>query len=120
MFLSDQINSVSKSCHFHIRDIRRIRHLLPLSLQPQLLQIHLSLANLNTAIHYTLAFHKQDNKLQRIQNSLARVITNTSKYQHITPILKTTLATYQTKNRLQTLSSPIQNTYKSTTYISVQ
>ena len=28
------------------------------------------------------------NKLQRIQNSLARVITNTSKYQHITPILK--------------------------------
>ena len=28
------------------------------------------------------------NKLQRIQNSLARVITNTSKYQHITPSLK--------------------------------
>ena len=28
------------------------------------------------------------NKLQRIQNSLARVITNTSKYQHITPTLK--------------------------------
>ena len=27
-------------------------------------------------------------QLQRIQNSLARVITNTSKYQHITPILK--------------------------------
>ena len=28
------------------------------------------------------------NKLQRIQNSLARVITNTSKYQHITPTLE--------------------------------
>ena len=28
------------------------------------------------------------NKLQRIQNSLARIITNTSKYQHITPTLK--------------------------------
>ena len=28
------------------------------------------------------------NKLQRIQNSLARVITNTSKYQHNTPALK--------------------------------
>ena len=28
------------------------------------------------------------NKLQRIQNSLTRVITNTSKYQHITPTLK--------------------------------
>ena len=30
MSFSDQINSVSKSCHFHIRYIRRIRHLLPL------------------------------------------------------------------------------------------
>ena len=29
---------------------------------------------------------------------------------------KTTLASYQTKNRLQNLSSHIQNTYKSTTY----
>ena len=59
MSFSDQINSVSKSCHFHIRDIRRIRHLLPLSLQPQLLQIHLSPANLTIAIHFTLASHKQ-------------------------------------------------------------
>ena len=41
------------------------------------------------------------NKLQRIQHSLARIITNTTKYQHITPTLKkTTLASYQTKNRL--------------------
>ena len=31
MSFTDQINSLSKSCHFHIRDIRHIRHLLPLS-----------------------------------------------------------------------------------------
>ena len=31
MSFTDQINSLSKSCHFHIRHIRRIRHLLPLS-----------------------------------------------------------------------------------------
>ena len=61
MSFSDQINSVSKSCHFHIRDIRRIHHLLPLSTAtgPQLLQIHLSPANLTTAFHFTLASHKQ-------------------------------------------------------------
>ena len=60
-----------------------------LFLQPQLLQIHLSPANLTTVIHYTLGISQANlNKLQRIQNSLARVITNTSKYQHITPILK--------------------------------
>ena len=37
-------------------------------------------------MQFTLLWHL--NKLQRIQNSLARVITNTSKYQHITPTLK--------------------------------
>ena len=121
MSFSDQINSVSKSCHFHIRDIRRIRHLLPLStataLANSLVSSKLDYCNsLYSGISQTNL-----NKLQRIQNSLARVITNTSKYQHITPTLKkTTLASYQTKNRLQNLSSHIQNTYKSTTYISLQ
>ena len=82
----------------------------------------LSPANLTIAIHFTLASQSNLNKLQRIQNSLARVITNTSKYQHITPTLKKLhqLASNQTKNRLQTLSSHIQNTHKSTTYISLQ
>ena len=60
-----------------------------LFLQPQLLQIHLSPANLTTAIHFTLASHKQiSTNFNAFKNSLARVITNTSKYQHITPTLK--------------------------------
>ena len=84
---SDQINSVSKSWHFHIRDIRRIRH-LPLStataLANSLISSKLDYCNsLYSGISQTNL-----NKLQRIQNSLARVITNTSKYQHITPTLK--------------------------------
>ena len=88
MSFSDQINSVSKSCHFHIRDIRRIRHLLPLStataLANSLVSSKLDYCNsLYSGISQTNL-----NKLQRIQNSLARVITNTSKYQHITPTIK--------------------------------
>ena len=88
MSFSDQINSVSKSCHFHIRDIPRIRHLLPLStataLANSLVSSKLDYCNsLYSGISQTNL-----NKLQRIQNSLARVITNTSKYQHITPTLK--------------------------------
>ena len=88
MSFSDQINSVSKSCHFHIRDIRRIRHLFPLStataLANSLVSSKLDYCNsLYSGISQTNL-----NKLQRIQNSLARVITNTSKYQHITPTLK--------------------------------
>ena len=88
MPFSDQINSVSKSCHFHIRDIRRIRHLLPLStataLANSLVSSKLDYCNsLCSGISQT-----NHNKLQRIQNPLARVITNTSKSQHITPTLK--------------------------------
>ena len=89
MSFSDQINSVvSKSCHFHIRDIRRIRHLLLLStataLANSLVSSRLDYCNsLYSGISQTNL-----NKLQRIQNSLARVNTNTSKYQHITPTLK--------------------------------
>ena len=88
MSFSEQINSVSKSCHFHIRDIRRIRHLLPLSaataLSNSLVSSKLDYCN----SLYSGISQSNLNKLQRIQNSLARVITNTSKYQHITPTLK--------------------------------
>ena len=88
MSFSKQINSVSKSCHFHIRDIRRIRHLLPLSaataLADSLVSSKLDYCN---SLYFGIS-QSNLNKLQRIQNSLARVITNTSKYQHITPTLK--------------------------------
>ena len=119
MSFSDKIDSVSKSCHFHIPDIRRIRHLLPHStataLANSLVSSKLDYCNsLYSGISQTNL-----NKLQRIQNSLAHVITNTSKYQHITPTLKKLhqLASYQTKNRLQNLSSHIQNTNQQPTYL---
>ena len=106
MSFSEQINSVSKSCHFHIRDIRRIRH-LPLSAATALANSLVSskLDYYNSL--YSGISQSNLNKLQRIQNSLARVITNTSKYQHInhTNTKKTTLASNQTKNRLQTVFS---------------
>ena len=82
--------SVSKSCHFHIRDIRRIRHLLPLSTATALANSLVS-SKLDYCNSLNLLWHISQtnlNKLQRIQNSLARVFTNTSKYQHITPTLK--------------------------------
>ena len=70
---------------------------------------------LQFTLYFGISQVKSEDKLQRIQNSLARVIKHTSKYQHITPTLwKTTLASNQTKNRVQTLSSQIQNTYTST------
>ena len=85
---SDQVNAVAKSCHFHIRDIRRIRHLLSLpnatTLANALVSSKLDYCN---SLYYGIS-QANINKLQRIQNSLARAITFTSKRQHIQPIRK--------------------------------
>ena len=66
----------------------RIRHLLPLSAAT-------ALANslVSSKLDYCNSLYNgisQANlyKIQRIQNTLARVVTNTSKFEHITPILK--------------------------------
>ena len=73
---------------FHIRDIRRIRHLLPLSAATALANSLVSSKLDYCNSLYSGISQANLNKLQHIQNSLARVITNTSKYQHITPTLK--------------------------------
>ena len=73
MSFPDQINSLSKSCHFHIRDIRHIRHLLPLSaataLADSLVSSKLDYCN----SLYNGISQAYLNKIQCIQNTLARV-----------------------------------------------
>ena len=80
--LKYQLYADDTQLYISFRDFRRIRHLLPLStataLANSLVSSKLDYCNsLNSGISQTNL-----NKLQRIQNSLARVITNTSKYQH--------------------------------------
>ena len=121
MSFSEQINSVSKSCHFHIRDIRRIRHLLPLSAAT-------ALANslVSSKLDYCNSLYSgiSQSNLNKLQTHSKLIGTRHYKHfkisTHHTNTKKTTLASNQTKNRLQTLSSHIQNTHKSTTYISLQ
>ena len=88
MSLTTQVNSVCKSCHFHIRDLRRIRHLLSrpiaITLANSLVSTKLDYCN---SLYFGMSNHNL-NKLQIIQNSLARAITFTSRRQHIKPILK--------------------------------
>ena len=116
---SEQINSVSKSCHFHIRDIHRIRHLLPLSAATALANplVSSKLDYCNSL--YSDISQSNLNKLQRIQNLLARVITNTAKYQHITPTLKPYTG-FQSNKESITHSVFSHAKHKSTTYISLQ
>ena len=112
MSFSDQINSASKSCHFHIRDIRRIRHLLPLSTAT-------ALANslVSSKLDYCNSLYSgiSQTNLNKLQSHSKFIGTCHYKYKfqiltHHTNTQKTTLASYQTKNRLQNLSSHIQNT----------
>lgn len=85
---SEHIAFVCRSAHYNIRDVRRIRHLIPSSAL-----IPLANALVSSRLDYCNSLYtgisKSDlNRLQRIQNSLARAITGTAKYEHITPILK--------------------------------
>ena len=74
-------------------------------------------------LQFTLLWHLT-NKSQQTSTHSKFIGTCHYKYfkisTHHTNTQKTTLASHQTKNRLQNLSSHIQNTYKSTTYISLQ
>ena len=88
MSFTDQIISLSTSCHFHIRYIRRIRHLLSLSTATALANSLVSSKLDYCNSLYNGISQANLNKIQRIQNTLAHVVINTSKFEHITPILK--------------------------------
>ena len=102
MSFSDQINSLpilSKSCHFHIQDIRRICHLLPLSAATALANSLVSSKLDYCNSLYSGISQANLNKLQRTQNSLARVITHYKHFKistHHTNTQQTTLASNQT------------------------
>ena len=67
MFFSDQINSLSKSCHFHTRDIRQICHLLSLSAATALANSLVSSKLDYCNSIYSGISQANLNKLQRIQ-----------------------------------------------------
>ena len=51
--------------------------------------MHSSLPGLTAAMHYSTASQKVNCKnCKRVQNAAARLVTNTRKYAHITPVLK--------------------------------
>ena len=122
MSFSDQINSVSKSCHFHISETSVEYVIFFLSLQPYS-SCKFTCLQQTWLLQFTLLWHLT-NKSQQTSTHSKFIGTCHYKYfkisTHHTNTQKTTLASYQTKNQLQNLSSHIQNTHKSTTYISLQ
>ena len=86
--LSDHISSIIKSCLFHVRDLRRLRPILDQTTARNIATalIHSKLDYCNS-LFLNLPAHQLD-RLQLVLNSAARAVTNTPKFQHITPILK--------------------------------
>ena len=82
------ISQVSSSCFYHIRDLKRIRKSLPLALAKQIAValVTSKLDYCNSLLHEIPA--KDLQKLQRVQNCLARVVTKAPRFSRSTPLLK--------------------------------
>jgi hypothetical protein len=88
MSYHDHISAITKSCFLHIRDLRRIRPCLD----------YTTAANIATALVQSkldycnslyIGLPKSElNRLQNIQNTLARVVANKRRHDHISPILE--------------------------------
>ena len=85
---SKQISSLSRACHYHICDLRRIRHTIDYSTAATIATtlVHSRLDYCNFLYHALPA--TQIKRLQQIQNALARTVTRTPKHSRITPAFK--------------------------------
>jgi len=82
-----QVNTISKACYYQIRNTGHIRRYITLdtckSLAPALITSRLDYGN---ALLYGLPSTLMT-RLQKVQNSSARLVTRTHKREHITPVL---------------------------------
>ncbi len=88
MTLEPHIKAVTRAAHFHLRNISKIRKFL--TNESAEIAIH---AFVTSKIDYcnSLLYGLPKNlisKLQRVQNTAARIITRTGKYDHISPVLQ--------------------------------
>ena len=107
--LHDHISSLSKACFFHIRDLRRIRpclnHRTASIIATSLVHSKLDYCN---SLFVNLPSQELD-RLQFIQNSLARAVSRSSRFSHVTPTLK---SLHWLKIRERVLYKTISLTYK--------
>jgi hypothetical protein len=88
MNMEDHVNSVCRSCYAHLRQIGRIRKYLTIDASKQLVtSLVISRLDYCNALLYGVP-QTLINKLQIVQNTAARIISRTSRYDHITPVLK--------------------------------
>lgn len=83
-----QVNSVCRSMNYHLRNIRKIR---PLITQPIAAQLVHSLISSRLDYCNSLLYGIPDSllsRLQRVQNTAARIVSRCPRASHITPVLE--------------------------------
>ena len=99
-----QVLSVEKACYYHIRNLHRVRRYLSEDVSKSLVN-----ASVTSRLDYGNSLlsglpQRTTSRLQRVQNSAARLITRVPRRTHITPILplriqfKVILMTYKALN----------------------
>ncbi|MCG8430166.1 MAG: hypothetical protein MJA29_03225, partial [Candidatus Omnitrophica bacterium] len=85
--MEKQVNSVARSCYFHLRNIGRLRKYLTTDATKSLVNgLVTSRLDYCNALLDGVSGHLIQT-LQRVQNNSARLITRTKKSEHITPVL---------------------------------
>ena len=88
MDMNEQVNSVSRSCYAQLRRIGHIRPYLSSNATKTLVNsLVTSRLDYCNALLYGIPKSTSD-RLQRVQNTAARLITRTPRTEHITPILR--------------------------------
>ena len=83
-----QINALSSACYFHLRNIGAIRKSLTTAATEKLIHAFIS-SKLDFCNSLLVNLPQQlIGKLQRVQNSAARIVSCTPRQEHITPILQ--------------------------------
>ena len=86
--LSEYISALCKSCFYQLRQIRIVKRCLPKHARETLVHAFVSSRlDYGNSLLYGIAQGHLD-RLQRVQNSAARLITGEWKFCHITPILQ--------------------------------
>lgn len=85
--MDHHVQNIAKSCYHQLRNIGRIRHLISESASKTFVcsLVTSRLDYGNTLLHGVCT--SSLSRLHRVQNTAARIITRTRKYDHITPVL---------------------------------
>ena len=84
--LDDHITAICRSTYFHTKTIGKIRNLLSYNACSTIIHALISCRlDYSNSLLYNVPTHKTD-RLQRLQNQCARILTKSPRREHITPV----------------------------------